>query len=573
MDSSGIKRFLVKTRRKIVRKRSVPEPEEALALYGPLDRETREFRLLRISPSEDFKAPIRCKIFHSSLDKCPEYEALSYVWGDQNVTEDIFIHDQPRAVTKNLELALRYIRLPKKKRILWVDALCINQSHVPEKNDQVAQMRDIYLTSKRVVVWLGEEGNAQAAIDFCKKLKQNDGSNFGISNDQFQRNLDACYNLFVERPWWNRRWILQEVLHDRPVQVHVGKIEIGLDELCQHFEVYDHNKTIWEIQHPTKEMMFRSKKELGGFSPINVLFAADRKPVERISHQRSMIAKRDEPNTSLQITLQNFRSQQCTDSKDSVYAFLGMAALKYSIPINYNATKRTIFTLTMHALLPTSPNPFLWVESPDRPISASISEVDLPSWVPDWTTRQTLFVQTMSAYSNFSSFDASRSKTNHMKYKPRGKIKNFDNNFMQGLYVGAITSVHTVHIWENSDRAPYDSIKLINYDRNPAKRHLIIDDDVASLETPFERMGIPSWGPYWGKVGDIIVVVRGSSTPLVLRKSGKHYLFVGACWLIDSELQGTGMPGQDDPGFSDIMRGALWDEIGKTCELERFWLT
>jgi hypothetical protein len=132
--------------------------------------------------------------------------------------------------------------------------------------------------------------------------------------------------------------------------------------------------------------------------------------------------------------------------------------------------------------------------------------------------------------------------------------------------------VHTVHIWEDSHRAPYDTIKLINYDCNPAKRHVVIENSATSLETPLERMGIPSWGPYWGKVGDIIAVVRGSSIPLVLRKSGKHYLFVGACWLIDSELQGTGIPGQDDPGFSDIMRGALWDEIGKSCKLERFWL-
>jgi hypothetical protein len=572
MDSKGIKRFLAKVRRKVARRKGVLKPEEAPPLYSPLDRERREFRLLHLLASKDFTAPIRCKISHYSLDKCPRYEALSYVWGNPNITQDVFIHDQPRAVTKNLELALRHIRLPKKNRILWVDALCINQTHVPEKNDQVAQMRDIYLTSKRVVVWLGEEGNAQSAIDFCRKLKQNGGSNSGMSNDQFQRNLAACYNLFIEQTWWNRRWILQEVLHDRPVQVYVGRIEIALDELCQYFEVYDSIKTVWEIKNPTKGMMVKSKKELGGFSPINVLFAADRKPVERIGHQRSMIAKRDEPNTSLQITLQNFRSQQCTDPRDSVYALLGMAALKYSIPIDYNATTRTIFTLTMHALLPTSPNPFLWVESPDRPISLPTSETDLPSWVPDWTTRQTLIVQTMTAYSHLSSFDASRSKENHMKYRLRGKFENFDHNFMEGVYVGVVTAVHTVHIWEDSQRAPYDTIKLINYDCNPAKRHVVIEDSATSLETPLERMGIPSWGPYWGKVGDIIAVVRGSSIPLVLRKSGKHYLFVGACWLIDSELQGTGIPGQDDPGFSDIMRGALWDEIGKSCELERFWL-
>jgi len=567
MVSSRITKFLAKARR-----RAAPtlEPEEDPAFYRPLDRESREFRLLCLAPSKDYTAPIQCKIFHSSLDETPKYEALSYVWGDPSVTEDILVYDTRRAVTKNLELALRHIRRRKKSRVIWVDAICIDQSHLLEKNHQVAQMRDIYLSSKRVLVWLGEEGSAKTAIDFCRKLQERE--KFELSHDEFQMHLEACYDLFVERPWWNRRWILQEVLHDRPVRVHVGKIEIELDELCQYFEAYDRHKTIWEIKSPAKEMMLKSKKELGGFSPIYVLFAADRKPVEKISHQRSMIANRDEPNTSLQITLQNFRSQQCMDPRDSVYALLGMAALKYGIPIDYNTTKRTIFTLTMHALLPTSPNPFLWVESPDRPISTSDSDTDLPSWVPDWTTRQTLFVQTMAAYSNFSSFDASRSKTNHMKYKPRRKVANFTNNFMRGIYVGVITAVHTVHIWKDSSRAAYDTIKLINYDRDPKKRNDLVDDDVASSETPLGEMRIPSWGPYWGKVGDIIAVIGGSTTPLVLRKSGKHYLFVGACWLIDSELQGNGMPGQDDPGFSDVMRGALWDEVGKTCELETFWL-
>jgi hypothetical protein len=51
---------------------------------------------------------------------------------------------------------------------------------------------------------------------------------------------------------------------------------------------------------PSKAAIFKTRKELGGFAPINVLFFADRKPVEMISHQRSMIVKPDEPNTSLQ---------------------------------------------------------------------------------------------------------------------------------------------------------------------------------------------------------------------------------------------------------------------------------
>jgi hypothetical protein len=140
-------------------------------------------------------------------------------------------------------------------------------------------MRDIYLSFKRVVVWLGETSNAQTALEFCKKLKQNGGSVSGISNAQFQTGLDACYNLFIERAWWKRRWILQEILHDRPVKVHIGIIQIGLDELCQYFEVYDSSKTVWEIKNPSKAAIFKTRKELGGFAPINVLFSAIESPL------------------------------------------------------------------------------------------------------------------------------------------------------------------------------------------------------------------------------------------------------------------------------------------------------
>lgn len=40
--------------------------------------------------------------------------------------------------------------------MLWIDAVCIDQTDHREKSRQVAQMGDIYRDAERVLVWLGK---------------------------------------------------------------------------------------------------------------------------------------------------------------------------------------------------------------------------------------------------------------------------------------------------------------------------------------------------------------------------------------------------------------------------------
>jgi hypothetical protein len=114
--------------------------DSPILCYHELDHESREFRLLRLLPSIDFDTEIHCELFKSSLDSCPSYEAISYVWGDANITVPIRLHDTTRSVTTNLGLALRYMRLVEEESVIWVDALCINQENNTEKTYQVRQI-------------------------------------------------------------------------------------------------------------------------------------------------------------------------------------------------------------------------------------------------------------------------------------------------------------------------------------------------------------------------------------------------------------------------------------------------
>jgi hypothetical protein len=90
----------------------------------------------------------------SDSSAAPIYEALSYVWGKPIFSESIRLNDQEFLITPSLKYALSCLRLKAQPRVLWVDAVCINQSDVSERNQQVALMRDIYSQCQRDIAWL-----------------------------------------------------------------------------------------------------------------------------------------------------------------------------------------------------------------------------------------------------------------------------------------------------------------------------------------------------------------------------------------------------------------------------------
>lgn len=108
--------------------------------YPGLDSSKHEIRLIRLQP----RAPsdeIKCELLLANLDGKPNFEALSYEWGSSKSTLlPIHINGQAIVIRENLWWALYYLRFEDVPRILWIDALCINQANTKERNDQVAQM-------------------------------------------------------------------------------------------------------------------------------------------------------------------------------------------------------------------------------------------------------------------------------------------------------------------------------------------------------------------------------------------------------------------------------------------------
>ena len=95
-------------------------------------------------------------------------------------------------------------------------------------------MRRIYLGAKQAVIWLGEEGTAQTALELCRQIQEKKVS---ISQAaEYQALLGLCKDLFLHRPWRKRLWVIQEVIHDKLVMALTRTIQIDFDDLHTLFQ-------------------------------------------------------------------------------------------------------------------------------------------------------------------------------------------------------------------------------------------------------------------------------------------------------------------------------------------------
>lgn len=137
------------------------------------------------------------------------YNALSYVWGTPRDTKMIYINEAPAMVRSNLYSALLEISHDNIQSFLWIDAICIDQENIKERNAQVALMRDIFANATQVIIWSGAstDGNTDLSVDF------------------------DVYSCIIESRWLQRCWTLQELLLGREVVVRSGVNRVFWDNL------------------------------------------------------------------------------------------------------------------------------------------------------------------------------------------------------------------------------------------------------------------------------------------------------------------------------------------------------
>ncbi|CAN9173219.1 unnamed protein product [Alternaria alternata] len=205
-------------------------------VYEPIDLERPAFRLLQLLRG---KGPaIECMLYQAYLDGTDTipYDALSYHWGGTDKTSTVTVNGKYLDVTENLHSALQHLRSEDIDRVLWVDAICIDQGNERERGHQVQQMCKIYSQAEEVIVWLGqatEETNI--LMDSLQRLEEHSSTQGHRHWDLAQwttfwllvrqdPDVEPCKGLgmLLGKPWFRRVWILQEIANAKKASVWCG---------------------------------------------------------------------------------------------------------------------------------------------------------------------------------------------------------------------------------------------------------------------------------------------------------------------------------------------------------------
>ncbi|KAK0644311.1 heterokaryon incompatibility protein-domain-containing protein, partial [Cercophora newfieldiana] len=197
--------------------------------YMPLDPSALEIRLLSIhlpqAPDND-DDPIHLTLEKASLLQPSRYVALSYTWGDPSQTKEVILNNRRHRVTDNLHSALHQLRAingrsdamfesdagaPLHGNKYWIDAVCIDQSNVSEKNYQVPLMTRIYRGAAEIYVWLGQS-NWEIDVFGHYILAESADERAALMPQDELFFLLRCVAFILFKPWWRRLWIIQEFI-------------------------------------------------------------------------------------------------------------------------------------------------------------------------------------------------------------------------------------------------------------------------------------------------------------------------------------------------------------------------
>lgn len=322
--------------------------------YKPLDRDRMEIRLLQILDRRD-PLKLRCCLIHASLLAAPRYEALSYTWRapariDQNpaTAEDISdtvlhmeVNGKVLTVFDNLHRAL--IELSSYHRgYLWVDAICINQGDVKERENQVGLMGRIFSEAVRVVAWLGPRSSCSPfAIDFLRALAEcyEEGKcpTWVLETTEGSSSLEIWTGLFnlVNRDWWRRAWIIQEYILGKDVVFLCGKDSFDAKILEQAFGIL-HN--CWPALFATSTVNGIAQ---GGFN------ARLLDPIWNLISLRNRLRRPELPPVHPLIHLSLTRGAHATDPRDRLFAQYGIIGKRVTefCPPNYSLSHMDVLAI------------------------------------------------------------------------------------------------------------------------------------------------------------------------------------------------------------------------------------
>ena len=288
-------------------------------------------RVLTLRPGSRKKVnEIVCELVERNLDEVKgEYEALSWAWGTDPWDERIRIRTE-RAdtffkVPKSLASALRALRDRKKPRNIWIDAICINQKQFDEKNKQVPMMSKIYGGAKEVCIWLGDgDEDSRIAFEFIDKevlkLQKFDAL---CDDESSSRKWNAMLNV-MKRPWFSRRWVVQEIALANDGTIYCGKDTIPWNDFADAVQLFVEVET---ATHRLSEVMKKDPQFYhvpGWFEYVSALGAS---LLVDATGTLFRISKDEErtPLLSLEYLVSALSVFEVSNPRDSIYSLLAIS--------------------------------------------------------------------------------------------------------------------------------------------------------------------------------------------------------------------------------------------------------
>jgi len=311
-----------------------------------------EIRLLCLHPAS-FGDPLSCSLKIVPMKKLTttlhEFQALSYAWGNDPPSYPVSLGDLPKSgecsstaastqsytylVRENLYQALQHIRLTDDYLWIWVDALCLNQDDQIEKGQQILKMPDIYSNAWNVIAWLGGDQESmkdvRRAVGLVPKLLNLKTLDVALREETPSEEILCSWVAFgrlLQRPWFKRRWVIQEVACARKLCVRTADQILSWLDFADAVELYSDNINRMRALYRQSSLFTLDPVALAGIecSQAVALMTFSRNIFRKSSN--SLIVSRLRNLESLVLAASAFA---VSDIRDVVYALLYLANDSY----------------------------------------------------------------------------------------------------------------------------------------------------------------------------------------------------------------------------------------------------